>query len=73
MTYAGSVTAPVIVVAGEHDPRCPIEGVTPWVDAVRAAGVEVEVHTYPAGHHANTMGDKVRHLQAVLDFFAKHA
>jgi dipeptidyl aminopeptidase/acylaminoacyl peptidase len=72
MSYVDAVTAPVIVVAGEHDPRCPIEGVTPWVEAVRANGVEVEVHTYPAGHHANGMGDQVRHLQAVLEFFAKH-
>ncbi|MEX0983869.1 MAG: prolyl oligopeptidase family serine peptidase [Actinomycetota bacterium] len=72
MTYVGAVTTPIIVVAGEHDPRCPIEGVTPWIDAVRANGVEVEVHTYPAGHHANAMADQVRHLQAVLDFFSRH-
>ncbi len=73
MTYAEAVTAPTIVIAGEHDPRCPIEGVTPWVEAVRANGVEVEVHTYPAGHHANGMEDQVRHMQLVLDFFARHA
>jgi dienelactone hydrolase len=73
MTYVDAVTAPVIVVAGEHDPRCPLEGVAPWVDAVRANGGEIEVLTYPAGHHANAMADQVRHLQAVLDFFAKHA
>jgi dipeptidyl aminopeptidase/acylaminoacyl peptidase len=68
-----AVTAPTLVIAGEHDPRCPIEGITPWVDAVRANGVEVQVHTYPAGHHANAMHQQVEHLQAVLDFFAKHA
>jgi dipeptidyl aminopeptidase/acylaminoacyl peptidase len=73
MSYVQAVTAPVIVIAGEQDPRCPIEGVTPWVDAVRANGTEVEVHTYPAGHHANGMDAQVRHLQAVLDFFARHA
>ena len=38
MTYVEQVTAPVLVIAGENDPRCPIEGVTPWVDAVRAHG-----------------------------------
>ena len=72
MTYVESVTAPVLVIAGEHDPRCPIEGISPWVEAVRAHGGSVEVHTYDAGHHTNAMADQVTHMQWVLDFFAGH-
>jgi dipeptidyl aminopeptidase/acylaminoacyl peptidase len=72
MTYVADVVTPTIIVAGEHDPRCPIEGVTPWVDAVRANGVEVELHTYAAGHHANGMDQQVEHMRLVLDFFARH-
>ena len=72
MTYVDEVTAPTIIIAGEHDPRCPIEGVLPWVDAVRANGTEVEVHTYGAGHHANGMDQQVAHMRLVLDFFARH-
>ena len=73
MTYVENVTAPVLVIAGDHDPRCPIEGVTPWVEAVRAHGGSVEVHTYNAGHHTNSMADQVTHMRWVLDFFARHA
>jgi len=72
MTYVEHVTAPVLIIAGANDPRCPIEGVTPWVDAVRAHGGQVEVHTYAAGHHTNSMTEQVRHMQYVLDFFAGH-
>ena len=72
MTYVDAVTVPIIIIAGEHDPRCPIEGITPWVEAVRAKGIEVEVHTYGAGHHANGVNDQVHHMQLVLDFFARH-
>lgn len=72
MTYVDAVRAPTIVVAGENDPRCPVEGVTPWVDAVRANGVPVEVHLYPAGHHANGMDDQVAHMRLVLDFFDRY-
>jgi dipeptidyl aminopeptidase/acylaminoacyl peptidase len=72
MTYVDAVTAPVLVIAGEHDPRCPIEGITPWVEAVRAKRGTVEVHTYDAGHHSNTMADQVTHMQWVLDFFARN-
>ena len=46
MTYAAAVTAPVLVIAGENDPRCPLEGVLPWVDAVRARGVDVDLQLY---------------------------
>lgn len=72
MTYVAAVRSPTIVVAGEHDPRCPLEGITPWIEAVRANGTEVEVHLYPAGHHANDMGDQVAHLAKVLAFFGRH-
>ena len=36
MSYVDAVTAPTLIIAGEQDPRCPPEGVDPWVDAVRA-------------------------------------
>jgi dipeptidyl aminopeptidase/acylaminoacyl peptidase len=73
MTYVEHVRSPVLIVAGEHDPRCPIEGITPWVEAVRAHDGEVEMHTYATGHHANSMTEQVRHMGFVLDFFAKHS
>jgi dipeptidyl aminopeptidase/acylaminoacyl peptidase len=72
MSYVAGVRAPTIVIAGQNDPRCPIEGVTPWVEAVRANGVPVEVHLYPAGHHTNAMADQVAHLRLVLDFFERY-
>jgi dipeptidyl aminopeptidase/acylaminoacyl peptidase len=72
MSYVDHVLAPTLVIAGENDPRCPIEGVTPWVDAVRGRGVPVDVHLYAAGHHANAAEDKVLHMRLVLDFFARH-
>ncbi|HSH32710.1 MAG TPA: prolyl oligopeptidase family serine peptidase, partial [Actinomycetota bacterium] len=72
MTYAARVRAPVLIIAGENDSRCPVEGITPWVDAVRANGVEVRVHWYPTGHHANATEDQVRHMRMILDFFAEH-
>jgi dipeptidyl aminopeptidase/acylaminoacyl peptidase len=72
MTYVDRVQAPVLVIAGEADSRCPIEGVTPWTDAVRAAGVEIDVVLYPTGHHANDMGEQVQHMRLILDFFDRY-
>lgn len=72
MTYVGRVAAPVLVIAGENDSRCPMEGVTPWVDALRARGIEVELQTYPAGHHENKTAGQVRHMATILSFFGRH-
>ena len=72
MTYVDRAVAPVLVIAGEQDPRCPVEGITPWVDALRSRGVPVDVHMYPEGHHANTVDQQVRHMQLILDFFARY-
>jgi dipeptidyl aminopeptidase/acylaminoacyl peptidase len=72
MTYVDRAVAPVLVIAGEQDPRCPIEGITPWIDALRSRGVPVEVHLYPQGHHANAVQQQVHHMQLILDFFGRH-
>jgi len=65
-------TCDALVIAGENDPRCPPEGIVPWVEALRARGITVEAHFYPEGHHANTNTQQVRHMQLILDFFARY-
>jgi dipeptidyl aminopeptidase/acylaminoacyl peptidase len=72
MTYVDRARAPVLVIAGEQDPRCPIEGITPWVDALRARGVSVDVHLYPTGHHTNKVSERVRQMELILAFFQRN-
>ncbi len=64
--------APVLVIAGEHDSRCPMEGVQPWVDRLLERGIEVELVTYPAGHHENEIAEQVRQMATILAFFDRH-
>ena len=73
MTYVDRAIAPVLIIAGEEDPRCPIEGITPWVDALRSRGTcRSTSHLYPEGHHANAVDQQVQHMQLILDFFGRH-
>ncbi len=72
MTYVDRVRAPVLVIAGQHDPRCPPEGITPWTDALLARGVPVEAHFYAEGHHANRIDEQVDHMRRILDFFGRY-
>jgi dipeptidyl aminopeptidase/acylaminoacyl peptidase len=72
MTYVDRAKAPVLVIAGEQDPRCPLEGVIPWVDALRERGVEVEFALYPAGHDLTDTEEYIRQVEMILDFFKRH-
>ena len=49
MTYVDRVRAPTLVIAGDNDPRCPPEGIVPWVEALHARGITIETHFYTAG------------------------
>jgi dipeptidyl aminopeptidase/acylaminoacyl peptidase len=72
MTYVERAKAPVFVIAGEADPRCPLEGVTPWVDALQGRGVEVDLYLYAAGHEVNAADENIRHVEMILAFFGRH-
>ena len=42
MTYVDRVKAPMLLIAGEHDSRCPLGQVMVYAHALRARGHEVE-------------------------------
>jgi dipeptidyl aminopeptidase/acylaminoacyl peptidase len=72
LTYVDRVRAPMLVIAGEHDSRCPIGQVMTYVVRLRARGHPVEVHLYPEGHHTNDAAGQVRHTELVVEFFLRH-
>ncbi len=72
MTYVDAVTAPMLMIAGEHDSRCPLGQVMVYAHALRVRGNEVAVHLYPQGHHANDVREQIRHIELAIDFFRRH-
>lgn len=73
MTYVDRVRAPMLIIAGEHDSRCPLGQIMTYAHALRVRGREVEVHLYPGGHHANDVDEQVRHVELMVDFMHRHA
>lgn len=72
MTYVDRVRAPMLMIAGEHDSRCPLGQVMVYAHALRARGREVEVHRYAAGHHATAIDERIAHTRMTIDFFRGH-
>ena len=60
--------APVLVIAGDNDSRCPIRQVLNYVDALRARGGEVELIRFDAGHGSMVIDQRVREMAAALAF-----
>lgn len=71
-TYLDAVRTPVLLIAGEHDSACPIRQVRWYADQLAARGGSVQLHVYDAGHHANTVADKIAHAELELEFLASH-
>ena len=71
MTYVARVSAPVLLVAGERDSRCPIGQVMVYAHALRRLGRQVEVHLYAEGHHAPRVEERARQAEVVLDFLSR--
>jgi dipeptidyl aminopeptidase/acylaminoacyl peptidase len=72
ITYAGRVRAPLLILAGENDSRCPIRQIDNYADALRARGGDLEMYRYTTGHSSFVMDERVRQVRAQLEFVAAH-
>jgi dipeptidyl aminopeptidase/acylaminoacyl peptidase len=69
LTYVDRVRAPVLVLAGENDPRCPIRQVDNYLDALAARGdVPYEVTRFDAGHGSLVVDQTIAHVGTEVDF-----
>jgi len=71
LTYVDAVRAPVLVLAGANDPRCPIRQIDNWLSAAAELGKDVEVYRFDAGHGSLVVDERVRQLRAELTFVAR--
>jgi dipeptidyl aminopeptidase/acylaminoacyl peptidase len=72
ITYADRVRVPVLVMAGRHDPRCPIRQVERYVARLRELGVPHERYEFDAGHASLVVEEQVRQTERQLDFAHRH-
>jgi len=72
ITYVEEVRAPVLVLAGENDPRCPIRQIENYLDRLQARGHPHEVYRFDAGHGSLVDDERVRQMRVELAFAARH-
>ncbi len=72
ITYVDRVSAPVLILAGENDSRCPIRQIDNYADALRARGGDVSMYRYTTGHSSFVIEERVRQVREQLGFVARH-
>jgi acetyl esterase/lipase len=72
LTYVDDVVAPVLVLAGANDPRCPIRQIENYLERLRARGAAFEVYRFEAGHGSLVVEERIRQTEAQLGFALRH-
>ncbi|SDD85601.1 S9 family peptidase [Actinokineospora iranica] len=72
ITYVDEVRAPVLVLAGENDPRCPIRQIDNYLDRLAERGIPYEMYRYDAGHGSLVVAETIK--QSLIEvYFALRA
>ncbi|MGR6967191.1 prolyl oligopeptidase family serine peptidase [Geodermatophilus sp. URMC 61] len=72
ITYAQALAAPVLVVAGANDPRCPIRQIDNYLARLVELGKPHEVYRFDAGHGSLVIEETIRQVEVALDFALRH-
>jgi dipeptidyl aminopeptidase/acylaminoacyl peptidase len=62
MTYVDDVRAPVLIWAGENDPRCPIRQIDNYLDRLAERGARYEEYRYDAGHGSLVVAETIKQV-----------
>jgi dipeptidyl aminopeptidase/acylaminoacyl peptidase len=70
ITYAENVSAPVLVIQGRNDSRCPDRQLELYEAKMRGLGKDITVHWFDAGHLGSLANADlgIEHMELMLDF-----
>ncbi len=69
--YVDRVRAPLLLLAGEHDSRCPLPQILNYVERLKARGHPHELYLYSTGHSSFDLDQRINQLKVVLDYLSK--
>lgn len=71
ITYADMVEAPVLILAGENNPRSPIRQIEKYLETLSDRGHKHDVYRYDAGNGALVVEERIRNMTTQIEFAIK--
>ncbi|WP_326566839.1 prolyl oligopeptidase family serine peptidase [Amycolatopsis rhabdoformis] len=68
ITYVDAVAAPVLILAGDNDPRCPIRQIENYLDRLGSRDAPHEFYRYDAGHGSLVIAETIKQTSIEVDF-----
>ena len=68
ITYVENLKAPLLVIQGRNDTRCPAGQYEDYERAAQAAGAQIETHWFDAGHGSRETEQQIEHMELSLRF-----
>ena len=68
ITHADQIQAPILVLQGRNDMRCPPRQVEVYESKLKSLGKEITVHWFDAGHGAFAQDQRIEHQEMKLRF-----
>jgi dipeptidyl aminopeptidase/acylaminoacyl peptidase len=67
-TFAEHIRAPILVIQGKNDTRCPARQMEVYEQTLKSLGKSIEVHWFDAGHGSRAMEQQIEHQEIMLRF-----
>jgi dipeptidyl aminopeptidase/acylaminoacyl peptidase len=71
ITYAGQVRAPLLVIQGTHDTRCPARQMQAYEARLTELGKSIHVHWFDAGHGSRAQEQQIEQQELMLRFVSQ--
>ena len=68
ITYADDIQAPILVLQGENDTRCPARQMKVYQQTLKDRGKSIEITWFDAGHGSLAIDQQIHHQELMLRF-----
>ena len=68
ITYAANLQAPILVIQGSNDTRCPARQMQAYEKLLQELGKSIQVHWFDAGHGSLPQALRIAHQELAMNF-----
>ena len=68
ITYAADIQAPILVLQGENDTRCPARQMRVYEQRLNELGKSIDIYWFDAGHGSLAIDEQIKHQELMLRF-----